>query len=221
MAETHSATDVRIIVYASLLSRVVTAVLLFCAHLLVPTWDKDGRLLLQETGSPAFLEPLLRWDTLHFSRIALDGYTQEKDYAFAPGVPGVMRLGAQLSAWTTGASRSLGGPIVFGSLLAASMSTVAAVLLYKCFAFPLIVCVEPGPEMIFPNPQIQALAAAFERPPLFSPFGTSVHLPARTSDPRCALHRTLLRSLHFRRDAGRLSSPVHRCGARILRLSCL
>jgi Mannosyltransferase (PIG-V) len=136
MANTRPASDVQLIVCASLLFRSVTVLLLFSAYFLVPTWDTGGRLLLQERGSSILLEPLLRWDTLYFSRIALDGYAQEKDFAFAPGLPLVMRLGAQLVAWGTGWSSSLGGAIVFGSFMSVSMSTVAAVLLYKCPVFP-------------------------------------------------------------------------------------
>lgn len=35
---------------------------------------------------------LARWDVFHFAHIARDGYTYEHDWAFMPGVPGVMRI---------------------------------------------------------------------------------------------------------------------------------
>ncbi|KAF5385896.1 hypothetical protein D9615_002420 [Tricholomella constricta] len=81
----------------TLLSRLLVVVVLAAAHRLLPLFDASPRLV----PSPAFLQPLVRWDALHFQAIANASYTYENQWAFLPGTPFLMRLLAGTLLWPT------------------------------------------------------------------------------------------------------------------------
>ncbi|KZT04635.1 glycosyltransferase family 76 protein [Laetiporus sulphureus 93-53] len=84
--------------FLSILSWACTAGLAYIASQL-PTFDSSSRTLLDSSGSwwtYRLAEPLLRWDSFHFSHIAQHGYVYEYEWAFLPGTPLVMRACANL-----------------------------------------------------------------------------------------------------------------------------
>ncbi|GLB37241.1 hypothetical protein LshimejAT787_0402920 [Lyophyllum shimeji] len=74
--------------HLALLTRLLTFLVLAVAHRVLPLFDASPRL----APRAGWLQPLVRWDTLHFQAIADNGYTFENQWAFLPGVPFLMRL---------------------------------------------------------------------------------------------------------------------------------
>jgi hypothetical protein len=203
--------DIGLVVSASVLIRALTLLVLFAAHVVVPTWDPEGRVFLQDSGSSLVLEPLVRWDTVHYARIALGGYAREQDFAFAPGLPFVMRLGSRLSTLSPGLVTPLSCAIVVGAAMAAVMSTVAAVLLYKCF-LSLRTRSLPNLTLLF----FQAFSPDLWPPRIRTSLSTPLHLSSSSTNFCRSLHRAVLRGLRLFRNASRISETVHHCCDRIL-----
>lgn len=74
-------------------ARLFVLVVAVASTKVAPPFDTSALILLDRT-SPFSVIPdvLLRWDTFHFSSIALKGYVYEHQFAFMPGIPLVMRL---------------------------------------------------------------------------------------------------------------------------------
>lgn len=84
------------IVAASLLLRVSTALVLVAAERVLPTWDAEVTTLAKAHALSTRLEAFVRWDTVHYVQIALEGYERDKQTAFLPGLPALLRCGGQL-----------------------------------------------------------------------------------------------------------------------------
>src|ERR1700761_4452620 len=78
-ARPHSRPPYTLLLLLILISRLVTASLLFLAHLF-PLFDA------------ATSHILLRWDALHFLHIARSGYVYEHEWAFFPVLPLILSL---------------------------------------------------------------------------------------------------------------------------------
>ena len=113
------------ILAASLLLRLSTSALLVLAHLLLPTWDAEVTTLAYPISRS--LDPFVRWDTVHFVHIALDGYTSDQQSAFLPGLPALMRLGGgvvhRVQHGEAGATAS---DVVLAGIVSSSIATTAA-----------------------------------------------------------------------------------------------
>ncbi|RDB24784.1 GPI mannosyltransferase 2 [Hypsizygus marmoreus] len=77
-----------VLVAATVLERIASAVVLSIADRLLPLFDASPR---RVALSPWFA-PLMRWDAFHFHAIAWHGYTSENQWAFFPGTPFLIRL---------------------------------------------------------------------------------------------------------------------------------
>jgi len=77
-----------------------------------------------------WLQGLLRWDALHFERIARNGYTLEQEFAFMPALPWIMRL---LGSGFGLLSYSSGRAILWTSMLALICSVLSVVIFHRCF----------------------------------------------------------------------------------------
>ncbi|GAA6022403.1 hypothetical protein JCM10207_004755 [Rhodosporidiobolus poonsookiae] len=120
------------IVAVSLLLRMSTSLLLVVVHALFPSFDPSAALL--DMPWHARLEPFVRWDAVHFLKIARDGYSQiEQSAAFMPGIPlAVLRGGGSLVAQLRGSSAvTAEDAAVAGMLATALATTAAAVLLHR------------------------------------------------------------------------------------------
>ena len=94
----------------------------------VPAFDKSASEILARND--LWLEGLLRWDALHFERIARDGYTFEQEFAFMPALPRVMRFFGSLGGLELYApARAL----LWTSILALLSSIVTVVIFHRCF----------------------------------------------------------------------------------------
>ncbi|KAH7108137.1 GPI mannosyltransferase 2 [Auriculariales sp. MPI-PUGE-AT-0066] len=81
----------------------------------------DASPLVSDTRVPSSLPVLQRWDTFHFSGIALRGYAYEQTWAFLPGVPILLRAIGTLVTSNPNPTRLA----VYGALAAALSSNVA------------------------------------------------------------------------------------------------
>ncbi len=81
--------------FLSILSWACTAGLAYIASQL-PTFDSSSHTLLDSSWTYCLVESLLRWDSFHFSHIAQHEYVYEKEWAFFPDMPLVMRACASL-----------------------------------------------------------------------------------------------------------------------------
>ncbi|KAL9939792.1 hypothetical protein V8E36_001609 [Tilletia maclaganii] len=78
-------------------------------------------------GLNIILEPLIRWDAVHFLDIAQRGYTLEQHFAFQPGLPAWLRLTGLDADQGWSASQA----VLLTSLSAALASTLSPWLLYQ------------------------------------------------------------------------------------------
>lgn len=116
----------RTIVATSLGLKAATIIGLYLAHAL-PSFDSSSTTL-----QLAQFEPFVRWDTVYFLRVALNGYEHEQQAAFMPGLPGLMRLGAEAGKWCRGAAKLEEADAVLTAMLASAVAgTVAALCLYR------------------------------------------------------------------------------------------
>lgn len=94
----------QIVLVAAIGARILAGSLIYLASFLPPF---DSSHLVHNPDNPIYptltrwASSQLRWDAFHFAHIAqARGYTYEYEYAFMPGVPIVMRLGAVLARAT-------------------------------------------------------------------------------------------------------------------------
>ncbi|TFK48040.1 mannosyltransferase [Heliocybe sulcata] len=78
----------------SLVSRLLILCLVYISSFL-PVFDSGAHAVLQPS-TLRLTSALLRWDVFHFSHIANEGYVYEYEWAFFPGIAGVMRYAGQL-----------------------------------------------------------------------------------------------------------------------------
>jgi GPI mannosyltransferase 2 len=83
----------RLLFLGSLVTRALVAGLVYLSYRTLPLFDSSSALLLPSAG---FTSSFLRWDAFHFGAIAREGYVYEQRYAFFPGLPLAMRVGAIL-----------------------------------------------------------------------------------------------------------------------------
>ncbi|GAA5985201.1 hypothetical protein JCM10908_002567 [Rhodotorula pacifica] len=116
------------IIAISLLLRLSTLAILVLANFLLPTWDAEVTTLAYPL--PRLLEPFVRWDTVHFMHIALDGYTSDQQSAFLPGLPGLMRVGGEVVHRIQHGGRDVTAQdvVIAGVVASAIASTAAAVV---------------------------------------------------------------------------------------------
>ncbi|GAA5995790.1 GPI-anchor transamidase GPI18 [Rhodotorula paludigena] len=119
------------LVAASLLLRCATSILLVVVGSLLPSFATDAEPLLRPVSR--WVEPIVRWDTVHFVNIALEGYKVEKQTAFMPGLPALLRVGAHLSE-AAGAHHEtlrLDSAVLVGAMVTIGATTGAAVALHR------------------------------------------------------------------------------------------
>ncbi|GAA5867644.1 hypothetical protein JCM3774_001543 [Rhodotorula dairenensis] len=186
------------IVAASVLLRLSTSALLVAAHLLLPTWDAEVT-TLSHPISP-YLDPFVRWDTVHFAHIALDGYTSDQQSAFLPGLPALMRFGGEgVHRVHTGAAGTATADdiVLAGVVLSAVASTTAAIVFHRLT------------QRLFPNrPDFAAFATAMF---LLAPSRPTLHAVPYT-EPFAALF-TFLGMLLFLRKRDLLASVAWAAGS--------
>jgi hypothetical protein len=92
--------DEKDILKFSLICRIASVALALLSSVFVKPFDTSGLLLLEDdAGGPLAARLALsfvQWDTLHFLKIAKDGYAQEQSFAFSPGVPLILRVFGKL-----------------------------------------------------------------------------------------------------------------------------
>ena len=115
---------VRLIVTLAILSRFLARSLLALLSDL-PCFDSSHQLLYD----PAL--PTLRWDAVHYSSIALNGYNFEQQLAFQPGLPAIMRLTGEVVRFVTGGDIAVKHVVIGGELVNSLALVEASVMLYK------------------------------------------------------------------------------------------
>lgn len=115
---------VQLIILLALLTRLATLLLLSFLHQL-PAFDTSHLILSHHSPST------LRWDAVHFTSIALNGYEYEQQLVFQPGWPGVMRLAGRGVSWVKGGEMGV-EEVVLGGMVVSNLAFVgASVMLYK------------------------------------------------------------------------------------------
>lgn len=101
----------------------------------IPSFDNSSVLLL--SPSQAYLEPLIRWDTVYFLKIAQRGYAGENEMAFMPGLPLTMRWIGRRISWCRSREEVGVEKLIWAGVGSAGIASVGAVVvLYKCvFSF--------------------------------------------------------------------------------------
>ncbi|SCZ87535.1 BZ3500_MvSof-1268-A1-R1_Chr2-2g05001 [Microbotryum saponariae] len=116
--------------------RVWTTALLWIYFQLLPSWERTSLHESFDDPTIAAVEAWNRWDTEHFVRIAVEGYKEEKETAFMPLLPMMMRWGAQgiegktidfSLDWTVASAPTIKNIVLCGMALA-TVGSVAAVL---------------------------------------------------------------------------------------------
>jgi phosphatidylinositol glycan class V len=111
-------------------ARIFTLSLLYTAKQIIPTLQNERQ--PQFTNSTSRLEAFVRWDTLYFIDIALDGYATDKVTAFMPGLPLLMRYAGNVIMTMRGGQELLIEDTVIAGILLAFLAGVSATLvLYK------------------------------------------------------------------------------------------
>lgn len=125
----------RMIIAVSSALRLSTCALLVASHRLLPTWDAEVTTLAHPIASS--LEPFVRWDTVHFVHIALEGYQSDQQTAFLPGLPALMRLGGEAVHRVVAGRGDVSADeiVLVGIFASAIASTAAAIILYRCRTF--------------------------------------------------------------------------------------
>ncbi|KPV74089.1 glycosyltransferase family 76 protein [Rhodotorula graminis WP1] len=115
------------IVRASLTLRAVTSLLLVPLGSLLPSFETDAATLSRPVAWWA--RPFVRWDSVHFVNIAVEGYKTEQQAAFMPGLPAIMRSGAEALHWLSRRTGPVqGDEVVLVGLLATTLATTTAAL---------------------------------------------------------------------------------------------
>ncbi|GAA5823527.1 hypothetical protein JCM5353_006293 [Sporobolomyces roseus] len=159
------------IVLLSLSLRIATSLLLVVTHFLLPPFDASAA-RLSSPLNPIY-QPFVRWDTVYFLGIASEGYTQEQRLAFTPGLPMLLRGGAQLVRWVRGGQEATLEDMVLAGMIGTTLATMgAAVLLYKLtlelsssrkhsFATALLFLLAPARAVLHAVPYTEPFAAFF------------------------------------------------------------
>ena len=79
----------RLLLALTFVSRLITFAIVHLSSLL-PLFDSSPRVVTHSKWA----NPHLRWDAFHFAHVAHTGYLYEYEWAFFPGTPFVMRVGA-------------------------------------------------------------------------------------------------------------------------------
>lgn len=122
------------IVAASSLLRVSTALVLVAAERVLPTWDAEVTTLAKAHALSTRLEAFVRWDTVHYVQIALEGYERDQQTAFLPGLPALLRCGGQLvRRLKTGkwGGFTANDAVIAGIVATAIATTAAALALHR------------------------------------------------------------------------------------------
>ncbi|GAA5836386.1 hypothetical protein JCM9279_000371 [Rhodotorula babjevae] len=151
----------RTLVRASLALRAVTSLALVLLGSLLPSFETDAAALSHPVAW--WVQPFVRWDSVHFVNIAVDGYTTEQQTAFMPGLPLVMRVGGEALHWFLRRRGPVqGDEVVLAGLLATTLATTAAAL-----------CLHRLTLAIFPSRPRHALPTALLF--LFAPSRPTLH----------------------------------------------
>ncbi|GAA6054109.1 hypothetical protein NBRC10513_006125 [Rhodotorula toruloides] len=136
----------------------------------------DADLLNNSKNSiETLIRPFVRWDTVYFVNIALEGYTQEQRAAFMPGLPGLMRAGGEGIRWLRGGKGAASGDdvVLAGMTATAAAAIAAAVVLHRLTVrlFPrrsafalttaLLFLLAPGRPTLHAVPYTEPFAALF------------------------------------------------------------
>lgn len=123
-------TDVWTAVRHGLLSRCAVCLLFIVGDALLPDHTPFG-VDFAPVEVPAMLRAFTRWDGAHFLRLSKQGYVQDKDYAFFPLLPLLVRHAAPpLSAFT---GLSLDACLVLSGVLVSNLAFVAACVAMHVF----------------------------------------------------------------------------------------
>ncbi|CAD6916282.1 unnamed protein product [Tilletia laevis] len=146
----------------------------------------------RSVGLHSALEPLIRWDAVHFLRIAHSGYSLEHLFAFQPGLPAVLRIaGAGFSSTTSDWNASQA--VLLTSLAAAIAATISPWLLFHltwkhsaspslAFLSALLSIFSPAPaSLVTPSPE-----AFFSFFTLLGLVALSPRLPGQAGRPSSA-----------------------------------
>lgn len=121
--------DTRLVLAFATSTRLLTCLALYLLPRILPAFDTSATLLL---GPSHPFEGFLRWDGLHFVRLATAGrYETEKDYAFMPGIWLTMRWSGIAVAWIRGKGFGVENAVLGGIVLANLASIFAAVVLQR------------------------------------------------------------------------------------------
>ncbi|RKO84382.1 GPI mannosyltransferase 2 [Blyttiomyces helicus] len=123
----------------ALLSRLTTALLAITSSLHGSEYDSSTTaLLLSSAKTPwdatlePFLTPFVRWDAIYMLGIAERGYIYEQEFAFFPGLPLAMRVGADAAGYFVNGAVGRRTMLVISGLFFTNLSFVwAAVALYR------------------------------------------------------------------------------------------
>ena len=121
--------DSSLILKTAVAARLLTCALLWALPTLfrLPAFDTSANALL---GQGSQLEGFVRWDTLYFVRIALQGYTREQEHAFQPGIPFAMAYGGRVVRWTRGGDELDARDVVLAGIVLANVAAVGAALVF-------------------------------------------------------------------------------------------
>jgi phosphatidylinositol glycan class V len=120
------------LVAASIFIKLIVVCALLAVGNIFPSFDSSTARLIefQDNKRADYLEPFIRWDTVHFISIARNGYQFEQQTAFMPGLPWLMGLGAKLLCKSSNWGQ-LEAMVWTGILASAVSSTLATITLYK------------------------------------------------------------------------------------------
>lgn len=127
-----SATDESRVLRWSFLARLATLAVVATSNTFVKRFDDSSELLFP-AHSPRLSDklalPFVQWDTIHYLKIAKDGYTLEQNFAFMPGVPWTLRFFGT-TGWTSD-TFSAGQAVVGTCVLVNMISLMLPALLYR------------------------------------------------------------------------------------------
>ncbi|KAI9059428.1 glycosyltransferase family 76 protein [Trametes sanguinea] len=143
MVSAASSRHHRLLAGLSCVATILTLLLSVATSHFLPLFDSSPHVILPPPSAfslrHVLASALLRWDAFHFAHIARDGYVYEHEWAFFPGAPYVMELGAGvldfLSTPRLGGHSAPGArqweSIMLGGLTASLLSVPSVVVFYK------------------------------------------------------------------------------------------
>lgn len=120
----------------ALLSRLLSLVWSVIADWILPDHAAQGveplSVVYSSQWSQLLLSPFVKWDAVHYVKLASEGYTAEHQLAFFPLYPLLIKLASVIVAQTTvGTSMSQLETIIIGPILLNIVAFVAAALILK------------------------------------------------------------------------------------------